>query len=251
MSEKEAEGRRAEAGRSSNAPEPARADSPPEAKFFLAIFASGLQGSRIYRAYPEDGAISFLYAGPWMVFINVEAARDLDRAGWVVQTAATLKTGLVVVGGVVAVAAGVVLRLVSRTADKSLADAADLVALLIVFGAIALVITVLATAAAVRNTTKRAAFLDSLPPEQRGEEVEREKRNFRLTPDTTSEVRMDPSGDGDGRAGQSALLSFRHRPTGKWKLRLPTIRDQRAAARAFRRLLGKDKVEVNIQLKKE
>src|SRR5262249_54829244 len=160
-----------------------------------------------------------------MVFINVEAARDLDRAGWVVQTAATLKTGLVVVCGVAAVAVGVILRLVSRTASKSLADAVDLVALLIVFGAVALVIAVLATVTAVRKITKRAAFLDSLHADQRREEVEREKRNFCVTPDATSELRIDPSGDGAERAGQSAILSFRHEPTGKWKLRLPTVRD--------------------------
>src|SRR5688500_1405710 len=41
-------------------------------KFFLAIFQSGIREARIYRAYPDEEGISFVYAGPAVVIIDVE-----------------------------------------------------------------------------------------------------------------------------------------------------------------------------------
>ena len=69
--------------------------------------------------------------------------------------------------------------------------------------------------------------------------------------DNVRDARIGPPRTGGGRTGAVAQLSFRHVPTGKWNLMLLTLKDARAAARAFRRLLSKDGVEVNVPLKKE
>jgi hypothetical protein len=96
------------------------------------------------------------------------------------------------------------------------------------------------------------AVLDAMSAEQLRAEAESEKRSYRATADNVRDVSIDPYDRAAGsRTGSAALLSFRHDPTGMWKLSLLKLKDARAAARAFRKLLGKESVEVNVSLKKE
>jgi hypothetical protein len=99
----------------------------------------------------------------------------------------------------------------------------------------------------------KVRHLDALSEEGLRREAAADKWNFRATAADVSDVRLDPlktSGVlGATRDGPVARLSFSHRPTGRWRLNLVTPADTQAAVRAFRRLLGRGQVAVNVPLK--
>jgi hypothetical protein len=96
------------------------------ADFFLAVYQSGLRGSRIYRVYPRPDGLLFLCAGPMVVFIDVETARRIDPTHWAIKAAGALKTGLVAGAGAALAAGVLVLRIVMRLAWNDLSQAGDL-----------------------------------------------------------------------------------------------------------------------------
>jgi hypothetical protein len=219
--------------------------------FFLAIFQSGLRGSRIFRVYSSPDALLFIDVGPLVVFIDVETARQVDPTHWAVKAASALKTGLVAsVGGILLVAV-ILLRLLLPVARDDPSHAADLVAGGAVIVVLAVAFVIFAVTATVHRLTRRVAHLDALSEEALSREARGDKWNFRAAAGDLSEVSIDPLG-GTGvlgaKAGKAAArLSFRHERTGKWKLNLVTAKDTRAAVRTFRRLLGVGKVRVNVR----
>jgi hypothetical protein len=238
-------------------PQPGAADpaAPPgtRAKFFLAVFQSSVQGSRVYRVYPTPDSLLFLFAGPMVVFINIETARRTDSTNWVVKAANMLRTGAVAAAGGFLVLLVVLARVVVRIALDDPSMAWDLVTMLVVIGVGSIAFLIVAVASSVRLITKRAAHLDALTEEGLREEVVKDKRNFRATAAELSDVRLDPltkSGVlGAAEGARAARLSFTHKPTGRWKLNLVTSRDTKAAVRAFRQLLGRDQVAVNVSVR--
>jgi hypothetical protein len=251
MSSARDERRRPDGAGRAPSPQPDRPDADaPE--FFLAVFQGGFREARIYRAYPDPDGVSFVYAGPAVAFLDLEVARGGGRGGWKVKAADSLKAGLVSAAGAALVGAGVLIAIVGRLAVRDGAGATDLIGMLLAFGAVAAVAIVVALTTAVRRITRRVAALDAMSREQIRAEAEGEKRGFRATADSVRDVRIDAHDrEGGGRPGSAARLSFRHDPTGKWTLSLLTPKDARAAARAFRQLLGKDGVEVTIRLPRE
>jgi hypothetical protein len=220
--------------------------------FFLAIFQSGWRGSRILRVYPCGDCLLFIDAGPMVAFIDVRMARKIDPTHWAVKAAGMLKTGLVAcVGGALAVA-GLLFRIVMHVGLEDASQAADLAVGIGVVVVFALCLLILALTTSVRQITKRVAYLDSLPEDELGAEADRGKSSFRATADDLSDVTIDPLGTkgilGARARGTAARLSFRYRPTGKWKLNLVTAKDTKAAVRAFRRLLGPGNVDVNAEV---
>jgi hypothetical protein len=234
-------------GRGAPAPEPG---SGP--KFFLAVYQSGLRGSRIYRVYPGADDLLFLCAGPIVVFMDVETARKVDPTHWAIKAASALGTGLVAAAGGLLVLAVVLLRLLLPTARNDPTQTANLLALLGVVAACTLVFLVVALGASVRKLTKRVEQLDSLKEDQLHKEVARDSWNFRVTAGDVSDVRIDPLEQrgvlGASKDRKAARLSFRHASTGTWKLNLVRPRDTRAAVRAFCHLLGRNKVAVNVSV---
>lgn len=236
--------------------DPERLAGPPAAtgaKFFLAVSQSSLQGSRIYRVYPTPDRLLFLFAGPMVVFIDVETARRIDATNWAIKAANMLRTGAVAAAGGFLVLAVVLFRVVLRIALDNPSMAWDLVTMLVVIGVAAVAFTIVAVASTVRLITKRVAHLDALTEDGLRGEAAADKRSFQATAGELSDVRIDPLGAsgvlGAREGGPAARLSFVHRPTGRWKLNLVTARDTKAAVRAFRQLLGKDQVEVNVSLR--
>jgi hypothetical protein len=227
-------------------------ESETTSKFFLAVFESSLTGSRIYRAYMEPDGISFVFAGPLMVFIDPEVARGKEHGDWKTKAAEALKGGVVAVGGVLVLVAIIILRMAARLAlNDRAADATDMIVLpLIIFIAV-VVMVVVATTTAVRRLTNRLKQLEAMSPEELREQAESEKQSFRVTAENTSDVRIDPPARKTGQRNPAVRLSIRHEPTGKWKLNLLSVKDVRRAARAFRQILGKDGVEVNVTLSRD
>jgi hypothetical protein len=212
-----------------------------------------LQGARLYRVYPTPDSLLFLFAGPMVVFINIETARRTDPTNWAVKAANMLRTGAVAAAGGFVALALVLARVVVRLALDNPSMAWDLVTMLVVIGVGSIAFLIVAVASSVRLITKRVAHLDALTEEGLREEVGKDKRNFRATAAELSDVRIDPltkSGVlGAAEGARTARLSFRHKPTGTWKLNLVTPRDTKAAVRAFRQLLGRDRVEVHVSLR--
>jgi NhaP-type Na+/H+ or K+/H+ antiporter len=203
--------------------------------------------------YPGPDSLLFLFAGPMVVFIDVETARRIDPTNWAIKAANMLKTGVVAAAGGFLVLAVVLFRVVLRIALDNPSMAWDLLTMLVVIGVGTVVFAIVVVGSSVRWITKRVAHLDALTEEELRAEAARDKRSFQATAGDLSDVRIDPltrSGVlGAAEGGPAARLSFRHRPTGRWKLNLVTLKDTKAAARAFRQLLGRDQVAVNVALR--
>jgi hypothetical protein len=224
-------------------------------KFFLAVFQSGLRGSRIYRVYPGPDGLLVLFAGPLVVWIDVEMARKIDPTHWAVKAAGALKTGAVAaVGGALMVAA-ILLRIVLRAGRDDPSAAADILTGAVVITVLCVVFAIVAVTATVRRVTTRVAYLDALTEDELRAEAARDQWSFRVTARNVSDVSIDPLEKADvlgaKPGGPAARLTFTHDPTGKWKLNLVRAKDIKAAVRAFRRLLGPGKVEVTVPLEGE
>jgi hypothetical protein len=108
-----------------------------------------------------------------------------------------------------------------------------------------------------KHLRDRAAVLDPMTIEQLRAEVESDKSSFRVTPDDTTDVLFEAPktdsmwADKDLESKIMGRLRFRHDPTGKWALLILTRADARAAIRAFRRVFGKDDIDVEIRIKRE
>jgi hypothetical protein len=221
-------------------------------KFFLAAYQGGFREARIYRGYPDAGGVSFVYAGPAILFLDLEVARGAGAGGWRVKAADSLKTGLVGAAGAGLVILAVIIAIAGRLALKDARNATDLIGMGLAFITIFAVATIVALTSALRRITRRVAVLDAMSAEQIREESESEKLSFRATAVNVDEVKIEPHDpQGGGRQGSAARLIFRHDPTGKWKLSLLKRKDLKVAARAFRKLLGKDRVEVTASLRAE
>jgi hypothetical protein len=261
MSSARDERRRPDGAARPRGPEPDRPDpGAPKPDFFLALFWSGIREARIYRAYPDPDGVAFVYAGPAVAFLDPELARGGGHGDWKARAVQSLRTSLVSAGGALVLLVGVLVLIGGRILANQVAAGrpvfegrplpTDFIGMLIAFVAVFAVTVLVVLTTAVRRITRRVAALDALSAEQLRAEAETEKRSFRATADNVRDVRLDPGEQaGGGRPASAARLSLRHDPTGKWKLDLLTRADARAAARAFRRLLGKDEVAVNFPLR--
>jgi hypothetical protein len=230
-------------------------DDDPDAperrpKFFLAVFQGGFSEARVFRAYPDGDSVLFVYAGPAPAFLDVEVARNAGRGDWKAKMARTLKTSLVSAGGAVLIGLAVLTAILGRLAIRDGSNITDIIAMVLGIGTVVAIGLVVALTGALRRLLKRVDLLDTLSREDLRDEARRDKQSFVATEDNVKGVRIDPP-DGSSRGGAAAYLSFRHKPTGKWKMNLMTRQDARAAARAFRDLLGHHEVEVNLQLIKD
>lgn len=222
-------------------------DAPPGVTgFFVARFRGSK--ARFFRVYPDDGALLFLHAGPFLIGVDAETPRGTDPRHWAVRSARLTLAGLAV-GAVAALVALVVIgRGVARNANANPEAGGSI--MIGVLGLIALLTVgfVVALPAAVWRITKRVAVLDALPLSGLRTLAETDEGSFRATPENVSDVRFDrlEPGTASGPGEEvGATLSFRHAPTGKWTVETTTTHDTAEAIEAFRRLLGVEAVPVS------
>jgi F0F1-type ATP synthase membrane subunit c/vacuolar-type H+-ATPase subunit K len=224
-------------------------------KFFLGVYESSLRGSRIYRVYPDQDGMLFIFAGPMIVWIDVEMVRRIDPTHWTIKAAGVLRTGLVACVGVALVVGAVLFRVVSRAARHDPTYAGDLITLFVTTAIFSVAFIIFAVTVSVRRIMTRVAYLDALTEDGLRQEAGRDKWSFRVSAEDVSDVCFDRLEKEDvlraPQGGRAARLSFTHAGTGKWKLNLVKPKDTKAAVRAFRRLVGPDAVEVNFRLKEE
>ena len=107
-----------------------------------------------------------------------------------------------------------------------------------------------------KEIEKRAAVLDPMTIEQLRTEVDCEKASFRVNPDNTTEIKIEPPKTGifaDKMVEPNIIgrVRFTHDPTGKWAMMLLTKPDARATIKYFRKVFGRNDVEVELRIKKD
>ena len=203
-------------------PEPVEAavedDGRPD--YFAAVYEGGVAHKpRIFRVYPDGDELLFVSAGPfnWSLVdaaVGRTAMRNMAIRNTVMYGAAGAGIGLLAAGAMA----------VMNAVDR-------------------------------RAVAQRAAALDPMTLDDLRAEVDADKDSFRVTAGDTTEARILPPYTGflADKTGPQPVgqLKFKHDPTGKWTLLFLTKPDARAAIKAFRRVLGRDGVEVELRLKKD
>lgn len=180
----------------------------------------GFHKPRSFRVYPDGDELLFVHAGPfnWHAVdaaIGRDPMRNMAIRNTMMYGAAGAGLGLVA-AGLVAVTAAV---------DR-------------------------------KAITKRAEILDPMTLDQLRAEVGSNKDCFRLTADNATDAKFEPPSESMWANKQIEAivvgrLRFTHATTGKWTLVILTKPDARAAIRAFRRVLGRKNVDVELRLKKD
>jgi hypothetical protein len=200
--------------------EPVADDGTPD--YFAVAYDGngGFHKPRSFRVYPDGDELHFVHAGTfnWHA-VDAAIGRDAIRAMAIRNTAMYGAAG----AGLGLLAAGVVA--ITAAVDR-------------------------------KAIAKRAAVLDPMTLDQIRAEVESNKDCFRVTADNTTEARFQPPSESFWANKQVegnvvGRLRFTHDSTGKWTLVILTKPDARAAIRAFRQVLGRKNVEVELRLKKD
>jgi hypothetical protein len=202
--------------------EPEVVDEDGQPKYFLAVYdgsKSVVHKPRVFRVYLDGDELLFVWAGPF----SWGAIDALAMQGHVAASA--FRAGLAAGGAEAGLAVG-------------LAGAA---------------LTAISDAAIRRQMTKRQAELDPMTMDQLRSQADGDKTSFRVNSDNTTDARIGPPAGGiwankDIEATLAGHLYFRHDRTGKWDLMLLTHADAKAAIRAFRRVLGKRNVDMELRL---
>ncbi|MFL5245554.1 MAG: hypothetical protein ACJ8FY_25950 [Gemmataceae bacterium] len=230
----------------------ARQPTAPAAPFFLAVYRSAMGASRIYRVYPDASGLSFLGLGPPHPWIDVESARKLDDTHWAVRSAQAIRKGVAIAIAGVSAAAGVLGLALLKAAFKDAPKVLDLILFILTAVGVFLPLGLLVLTASIRLFTRRVTYLDSLDGKQiRNEADSGTLFSFWAAATDIVDVSIDSVDVKGPTRKAAALLSFTDQATGKWKMELVTLKDTKAADRAFRQLLGEDKVAVNLRLKKD
>ena len=149
-------------------------------------------------------------------------------------------------------AVGLLAVILLRFALKDPHAVLELVVFVLSVIGVAVPIILFLVTASIRLFVARVAYCDALTEKQIPSEAERGQWfSFRAAAADLGGVSVDPPGAKGTQAKAAGLLSFRHGPTGKWKLELVAGKDVRAAVRAFVQLLGQERVTVKMRLKKE
>ena len=177
--------------------------------------------SKFFRVYPDGDELLFVHSGPfnWSA-LDIAVGRDAIR-GMAVRNSAMY-------GAEVGVGLG-----------------------LIAAGAMALV-----NAQERKEIARRAAVLDPMTVEQLREEIDKDKASFRVNVKNTKDVKVEPPKTGifankNIEPNIIGRLRFTHEPTGKWALLIVTKPDARAIIRYFRKVFGRDQVDVELRIKKD
>jgi hypothetical protein len=174
----------------------------------------------------------------------------LDSSHWTAQTAQLVRKGVAIAIAGASAVVGVVSLALLRAALKDAAKVLEIVLFVLTTAGIFVPLGLLALAGSIRLFTGRVAYLDSLARDHIRKEAERKTLySFWAAADDLADVAIDPAPAKGLAARAAALLSFRHGPTGKWKLELVSTKDTTAAVESFRKLLPGDEIAINVRLK--
>ena len=211
-------------------PEPEIVDDEPavvddgKPDYFTVAYDGGnslIHKPKFFRVYPDGDELLFVHSGPfnWSA-LDIAVGRDAIKAMAIRNSA--------MYGAEVGIGLGLV--------------AAGLMAL--------------TNAQERKEIARRAAELDPLTIEQLREEVDKEKASFRVTVDNTRDVKVEPPKTGifankNVEPNIIGRLRFTHDPTGKWALLIVSKPDARATIKYFRKVFGRDNVDVELRIKKD
>ena len=226
-------------------------DATPAPGFFLAVHRIVMGASKILRVYSHADGLSFLGLGPPHPWIDLESARKLDSAHWAIKASQAVRKGVAIAIAGASVGAGVLGIILLKAVFQNAPAALDIIVFVLTAVGLFVPLLLLVLTGSIRLFTSRVAYLDSLNEEQIRKEAKVGKWfSFWAAANELSDVSVDPVDKG-AKGKAAALLSFKHEPTGKWKLELVARKDVKAGARVLVGLLGEENVTVNVRLKKE
>jgi hypothetical protein len=198
------------------------ADAPPY--FLVAYEVLFLLGGapKLFRVYGDTDALLFIKAGPYHPAMADSIKQMRGKSGEKVGEAAGRAIALGArAGGEIGAVAGAVAAGLDWLTLKSLNP----------------------------EVAQRARVLDAMTLDDLRQAAASEKHCFRVAQGNVSKVRLRPVSRGFFSLDEPDLagyLSFVHRPTGKWLLKLVSHADARDAVREFRRVLPADQIEVRF-----
>lgn len=215
--------------------------------FFIACYLGN--NARFFRVYRAPGELLFLYAGPYYAMIDAETPRGNDSRHWALRSMRMV--GIALASGGVAALIGIAvisLAIVRNPYGNPVGAVHILLGALGIVGLLAVAVTV-ATPAIVWWMTKRGAELDAMSLNQLREHAAVHEKSFRAAPENVSELKISPLDPKFGFGGEIRVaLSFKHVPTGRWKIETLTTQDSRDAVGAALALWGRDRVSVDDSL---
>ncbi|HEV7282064.1 MAG TPA: hypothetical protein VGN57_17815 [Pirellulaceae bacterium] len=225
-------------------------DVPPgKTPFFIACYLGN--NARFFRVYRTPGELLFLYAGPYYAMIDAETPRGSDSRHWTLRSMRMLGIALAS-GGVAALIAIAVISLavVRNPYENPVGAVHVLLGVLGIVALLAIVVTV-ATPTVVWWMTKRAAELDAMSLNQLREHAAVQEKSFRAARENVTELKISPLEPPQGFGALAEIrvaLSFKHAPTGRWKIETLTTQDSRDAVGAALALWGRERVQVDERL---
>jgi hypothetical protein len=227
------------------------ADLPPGATpFFVACYRGS--SARFFRVYSGPGELLFLHAGQYFAIIDAETARGSDQTHWLLRSVKLIFIALA--GGAVAAGIGLaaVLRGVARNAGNNSEGARDILMWVLGIIAFCAVMVVVCVPVLLWQYARRCRQLDALSLSELREQSEVDRQNFRATPATVEELtiaRLDSEKDSIAAGQIGCAISFRHGPTGRWKIETFTTRDTKDAIQAILAVWDARLVEIEPSLK--
>lgn len=186
---------------------------------------TGLSENRLYRLYDAGDSLLMIHAGPYDMFLREELEAERSVHGKGVNKAdfagKAIAIGARAGGGVGAVGAGIVVGL--GMLSSSIAGA---------------------------EIKKRSAVLDLMTLDELRQEAEFDQKSFVIRRDIVEQVKIRSRSDGFFSPDEphfAGFLSFKHRDSGKWRLKVFSGRDLRLAADLLVRVLGDDRVEQKLR----
>jgi hypothetical protein len=218
-----------------------------QAEFFMAADIALLGSGGLFRVYADGDALLMLRVGTYFAPLGVEVGRKGrggNWLGWAADAAKPVISGAVLIGVVVLV---ILLRMIIR-GRQTVGGALDF---LLIIGVFAVFFAGLVLWF-IRGSIKRAALLDAMTPDERRTEAEHNRKNRLLRAGDIAEASLDKAAGGWGSDKiVPAKLTLTLHPKGKRKLRLENRKDVKLAAKAVRRLIGKENFAVNVPLKEQ
>lgn len=217
--------------------------------FFIACFRGN--NARYFRVYSGVDELLFLYAGQYFVMIDPESPRGTDKQHWLLRS---LKMALAALasGAVAAIMVlAIILRAIARNAAQNPNGGGHIITIVMAIIGLLGLLVVIIVPTTLWGITRRCRELDALSLNGLRGQAEIDKRSFRATPDSIKEFKvqlLDQRENFKPSQEVGSIISFKHKPTGRWKIETLTTADTRDAIQAIFAIWDRDQVEIDEKL---
>jgi hypothetical protein len=216
----------------------------PNDEYKIPYFVAANLGSRssLYRVYIAKDALLFLRIGQEFVGINDEVIRNNDKLSALQITLKLYKKFVAVAGAALSVVSIIMLAVfIGRGRGKAVGPLDGIILPVALIGFF-IVLGFVCIPLIIRSIMQRCERFDSMSLEQLRKSALTEDDSFTVNVENSSEVNFQPRKSDQG---DSTTLKFRHKPTGKWKIKIDRDINIQLAVRSFQHIFGKKNVVVD------